>query len=287
MYRRFRPVLEHRWLLISCSSRGVVVAEATAGSLAVKRGRDRLPASHGRSLTLPSNHHDLESLDREPWNETLTTTSRAPTSQHRGWSVMIADCSSTPDLTCIDAADLLRARVLRELISTLRPLLLAALDDAIEDRLERADGYCYDCGASENGRCATHQDDLDRAAEYRRTYDALFAALGTCPTSSLRKDGRSARRDCTTWTHALATAVRQGWWVYPAVAVASVGADGSQWPALSPWIRRARPRPAMRRTSAVAARSAFADHVGRDAAAADSDCGLSRRQASGRRPCRG
>jgi hypothetical protein len=82
-----------------------------------------------------------------------------------------------PDLTCDDAAALIRARNLRELLSRHRALMLAALEDAAADRMERADVYCVDCARSERGRCATHQGDLDRAAEYRRTFDALAAAF--------------------------------------------------------------------------------------------------------------
>ena len=93
--------------------------------------------------------------------------------------IACSDCGQLehPEFTCAQAADLIRAAALRELFRIHGLTVLAALEDAAADRVERADGYCLDCVDAEEGRCETHQGDLDRAAEYRRTFDALHTAL--------------------------------------------------------------------------------------------------------------
>jgi hypothetical protein len=77
-------------------------------------------------------------------------------------------------------------------------LILAALDEAAEDRTERAGAYCDDCvqatlAAEERGDldvfragdrdkyaglCDSHREDLDRASQYRELRDRLEAGRG-------------------------------------------------------------------------------------------------------------
>jgi hypothetical protein len=82
-----------------------------------------------------------------------------------------------PELTCDQAIDLVRSAALRELLRTHGPVLLAALEEAADERVERAGYACIDCARSLEGRCMDHETDLERAAEYRRTHDALFPLL--------------------------------------------------------------------------------------------------------------
>jgi hypothetical protein len=83
-----------------------------------------------------------------------------------------------PEFTCDQAAELVDAAALRDRLRALGPLLWAALEDAADDRMERADGYCYDCAVSPDERCETHAEDLERADEYRRTLEELRALMG-------------------------------------------------------------------------------------------------------------
>lgn len=94
-------------------------------------------------------------------------------------SVACTDCGQLehPEFTCAQALELIRAAALRKLLAAHGPILLAALVDAADDRVERADSYCIDCVHAGEQRCETHRDDVERAAEYRRTYDELWAAL--------------------------------------------------------------------------------------------------------------
>ena len=110
--------------------------------------------------------------------ETHTLGHTEPDDASTRW-VACEDCGHLehPEFTCAQAANLVRAAALRELLSRIGPTLLAALDDAAEDRIERADSYCIDCVDAGGSRCDTHQGDLDQSAEYRRTYDTLHAAL--------------------------------------------------------------------------------------------------------------
>jgi bacterioferritin-associated ferredoxin len=79
--------------------------------------------------------------------------------------------------TCGQAIELVEGRVLRELLRIHRPVILAALDEAAAERVERTQSSCTDCVHSAEERCEDHRADLERAAEYRRTSDALAAAL--------------------------------------------------------------------------------------------------------------
>ena len=50
-----------------------------------------------------------------------------------------------PEFTCVQAIDLVRAAALRELFRRIHAqTVLAALEDAAADRVERADSYCLD-----------------------------------------------------------------------------------------------------------------------------------------------
>ena len=82
-----------------------------------------------------------------------------------------------PEFTCAQAIELVRSAALRELLSRMGPTLLSALEEAAADRVERAESYCRDCLDAVDGRCASHRGDLERAAEYRRTYDRVSGAL--------------------------------------------------------------------------------------------------------------
>lgn len=82
-----------------------------------------------------------------------------------------------PELTCAQAIELVRSAALRELLRTHGPVLLAALDEAADERVERVSSACADCARSLEGRCMDHETDLERAAEYRRTRDALSTLL--------------------------------------------------------------------------------------------------------------
>ncbi len=62
-------------------------------------------------------------------------------------------------------------------VTSHRDQILAALEDAADDRVERADGYCYDCVQAATRRCEIHETDLERAQEYRSACDELRAAL--------------------------------------------------------------------------------------------------------------
>jgi hypothetical protein len=65
-----------------------------------------------------------------------------------------------------------------QILRTRGPILLAALEDAAEARIERTEGSCVDCGEAADRLCGTHQEDRERAGEYRRTFDELQAVLG-------------------------------------------------------------------------------------------------------------
>ena len=80
--------------------------------------------------------------------------------------------------TCDHAIELVAGPALRELLRIHRPVILAALDEAAAERVERTQSSCTDCVQSAEERCEDHRADLERAAEYRRTSDALAAALG-------------------------------------------------------------------------------------------------------------
>lgn len=54
-------------------------------------------------------------------------------------------------------------------------LILAALDEAAEDRTERAGRFCSDCTETGDGPCADQREHLDRASEYRELRDRLEA----------------------------------------------------------------------------------------------------------------
>jgi hypothetical protein len=79
--------------------------------------------------------------------------------------------------TCGHAIELVEGRVLRELLRIHGPVILAALDEAAAERVERTQSSCTDRVGSAEERCADHRADLERAAKYRRTPDALAAAL--------------------------------------------------------------------------------------------------------------
>jgi hypothetical protein len=79
--------------------------------------------------------------------------------------------------TCGQAIELVEGRALRELFRIHGPVILAALDDAAAERVERTQSCCTECVQSAEERCEDHRADLERAAEYRRTSDALAAAL--------------------------------------------------------------------------------------------------------------
>ncbi len=64
------------------------------------------------------------------------------------------------------------------ILQTCAPLVLAALEDAAGARIEHTEGWCLDCVDSAEEFCGTHQEDRDRADEYRRTFDELWAVLG-------------------------------------------------------------------------------------------------------------
>jgi hypothetical protein len=82
-----------------------------------------------------------------------------------------------PELSCDQAIELVRSAALRELLRTHGPVLLAALQEAADERVERVGNACVDCARSHEGRCMDHQTDLERAAEYRRTHDVLSALV--------------------------------------------------------------------------------------------------------------
>jgi hypothetical protein len=82
-----------------------------------------------------------------------------------------------PEFICDQASQLVEAGALRELLWIHGPVMLAALGEAADDRVERTRGPCSDCLRSAEERCEDHGADLERAAEYRRTSDALAAAL--------------------------------------------------------------------------------------------------------------
>jgi cytosine/adenosine deaminase-related metal-dependent hydrolase len=67
-----------------------------------------------------------------------------------------------------------RNRILR----ACAPIVLAALEDAAEARMERTEGWCLDCVESAEELCDTHREDRARAEEYWRTFDELKAVLG-------------------------------------------------------------------------------------------------------------
>jgi len=75
--------------------------------------------------------------------------------------------------TCDHATELVEGRALREFLRIHGPVILAALDEAAAERVERTQSSCTDCVRSAEQRC----EDLERAAEYRRTSDAQAAAL--------------------------------------------------------------------------------------------------------------
>ena len=56
-----------------------------------------------------------------------------------------------PEPTCDQAIELVRSAALRELLRTQGPVLLAALEDAADERAERARGACADCARSPEG----------------------------------------------------------------------------------------------------------------------------------------
>jgi hypothetical protein len=63
-----------------------------------------------------------------------------------------------PELTCDQAIEIARARALRELLGRIGPILLAALDEAADDRVERVEGACADCVRSGEERCDDHRE---------------------------------------------------------------------------------------------------------------------------------
>jgi hypothetical protein len=79
--------------------------------------------------------------------------------------------------TCDQAIELVEGRALRELLRIHGAVIFAALDEAAAERVERTQSSCTDCVRSVQERCEDHRADLERAAEYRRTSDALAAAL--------------------------------------------------------------------------------------------------------------
>jgi hypothetical protein len=63
------------------------------------------------------------------------------------------------------------------LLEAHRSVVIAALEEATEDHIDRLGAYCYDCGEGPDELCETHATDLERADEYRRTVEELRAAL--------------------------------------------------------------------------------------------------------------
>jgi hypothetical protein len=87
-----------------------------------------------------------------------------------------ADCGQLdhPAFTCEEAVRLVRERIHRDHA----PVILAALDDAAEARIERTKATCPECSAAPPLElCPTHTADRERAEEYHQVADTLRAAL--------------------------------------------------------------------------------------------------------------
>lgn len=89
-----------------------------------------------------------------------------------------------PDLYVTVRIDGLWSTVQRDWLTAVRrysessdddELILAALDEAAEDRTERASRWCTDCTETGEGPCADQRDHLDRASQYRELRDRLEA----------------------------------------------------------------------------------------------------------------
>ena len=91
-----------------------------------------------------------------------------------------------------DAIELVDSPALRELLRMHGAVILAALDEAAAERVERTQSSCTDCVRSAEKRCEDHRADLQRAAEYRRTSDALAAALEASASCSGSRMATSA-----------------------------------------------------------------------------------------------
>ena len=94
--------------------------------------------------------------------------------------------------TCDHAINLVAGPALRELFRIHGPVILAALDEAAAERVERTHSSCTDCVRSAEKPCEDHRADLQRAAEYRRTSDALAAALEASASCSGSRMATSA-----------------------------------------------------------------------------------------------
>jgi hypothetical protein len=69
-------------------------------------------------------------------------------------------------------------RTREEILRDFWTVVMAALDEAAEARMERIDaGSCPECVESSDGLCETHGEDRARADEYRQTWAELEAVL--------------------------------------------------------------------------------------------------------------
>jgi hypothetical protein len=92
-----------------------------------------------------------------------------PYSKQAGMRLIMLPC--LPVAGVIPCGTYAAVRRYTEGISEDDSLILAALDEAADDRDERASRVCFDCTETGDGPCPDQREHLDRASQYRELRD--------------------------------------------------------------------------------------------------------------------